>query len=289
MTLDAIVSILVAVTLIELMFATGLGVTLTDVAAAIRDWRLVARASVANYVAVPAATIALLLLIDPDPMTAAGFLILAVCPGAPYGPPLTALAGGQTATSVGLMVLLACSSVALAPLLLPVLIPMTIGSGDLHVDPVAMLGAILGTQLLPLCAGLAVRHWRPNLAARWLHPAVILSKLLNGILLAVLLITQLPDLLRVRPVGIGGMIVLLAISLAAGWVSGRQQKEERRTLALATSIRNVGLGIEITAAAFPGTHAVTAVLAYGVVQLLGSFLVALWWHRNPALTPRAAA
>lgn len=289
MTLDAIITLLVAITLIELMFATGLGVKVADVASAIRDWRLIARAGLVNYVAVPAAAIALLLLIKPDPMTAAGFLILAVCPGAPYGPPLTTLAGGQTAISVGLMVFLACSSVALAPLLLPVLIPLTIGSESLHVDPVAMLGAILGTQLVPLCAGLIVRKWRPNLAARWFKPAVALSKVLNGILLAVLLVTQFFSLLEVRSVGIIGMMVLLAISLAAGWISGRRQEEERRAMSLATSIRNVGLGIEITAAAFPGTHAVTAVLAYGLVQLLGSFLIALWWHQNPALPQHATA
>ncbi len=289
MTLDALISILVAITLIELMFSTGLGVKVADVASAIRDWRQIARAGLANYVAVPAAAIVLLLLVDPDTMAAAGFLILAVCPGAPYGPPLTALAGGRTATSVGLMVFLACSSVIVAPLLLPLLMPLATGNGDVRVDPMAMLGAIIGTQLLPLSAGLAVSQWRPDLAARWLKPAVMFSKILNGILLAVLLVTQFSGLMQIRPIGVLSMMALLAISLAVGWISGGRQEEERRAMSLATSIRNVGLGIGITAAAFPGTPAITAVLAYGLVQLLGSFLIALWWHRNPSLPQPATA
>ena len=118
MSLDRLISPLVAVTLIELMVATGLGVRFKDVLGAANDWRLVARAGLANYVAVPATAILLLLLLDADPMVSAGFLILAVCPGAPYGPPLTAIAGGTTATSVGLMVILAGSSVFVAPAVL---------------------------------------------------------------------------------------------------------------------------------------------------------------------------
>jgi BASS family bile acid:Na+ symporter len=37
-------------------------------------------------------------------MVAAGFVVLAVCPGAPYGPPFTAIAKGSVAVAVGLIV-----------------------------------------------------------------------------------------------------------------------------------------------------------------------------------------
>jgi BASS family bile acid:Na+ symporter len=54
-------------------------------------------------------------------------------------------------------------------------------------------------------------------------------------------------------------------------------------MALTTAIRNVGLGLVITAGAFAGTPAGTVVLVYGLVQLLGSFLLALWWRRRPPM------
>src|SRR3954468_13712111 len=97
------------------MVATGLGIRLADVVDAARDWRLLARAGLVNYVAVPYAAVLLLLLLRIEPTAAAGFLILAVCPGAPFAPPLTALAGGNTAISAGLMMILAGSSVVVAP------------------------------------------------------------------------------------------------------------------------------------------------------------------------------
>src|SRR6478735_10703065 len=124
MSLEQAISLLVSVTLIEMRFATGLGVRLADVFGAAKDGRQLLGAALANYVVVPAAAVTLLLLVDADPLIAAGILILAVCPGAPYGPPLTALARGTTATSVGLMVILAGSSVILAPLLLFLLLPL---------------------------------------------------------------------------------------------------------------------------------------------------------------------
>src|SRR5829696_5048093 len=176
MSPDQVISILVSVTLIEMMLATGLGVRFADVMGAAKDGRQLLGAGLANFVAVPAAAVTLILLVDADPLVATGILILAVCPGAPYGPPLTALARGTTATSVGLMVILAGSSVVLAPLLIFLLLPLTTGGADLHIDPLGMLAIIMVTQLLPLCCGLAISYWRPDLAARWLTPAVAISK-----------------------------------------------------------------------------------------------------------------
>jgi BASS family bile acid:Na+ symporter len=283
MSLDQAISVLVAITLMEMMLATGLGVRLADVTGAARDGRLLLGVGLANYVAVPFAAVLLLLLTDADPMAAAGILILAVCPGAPYAPPLTALARGRTATSVGLMVILAGSSVIIAPVLLFFLLPITSGSADLHVEPLGLLGVILGTQLLPLCCGLAISHWWPDWAARWLAPAVVASKILNAATLAVILTSHFPELLDIRLRGVLAMLILLGVSLGAGWSAGGGKDRDRRTVALTTTIRNVGLGLVIASGTFAGTSAVTAVMVYGLLQLLGSFLLALWWRRGSSL------
>jgi predicted Na+-dependent transporter len=110
MTIDQFINALVTITLIEMMVAIGLGVTFADVIRVARNWRLVAQAVLANYICVPAAAVGLLLLFRAEPMVAAGFLIAAVCPGAPYAPPFTALAKGNVPVSVGLMVMLAGTS-----------------------------------------------------------------------------------------------------------------------------------------------------------------------------------
>ena len=85
--LNLVINLLASVTLFEMMVTIGLGVTLQSVLRVATDWRLVSKAAIASYVIVPAAAVGLLILFHANPYVAAGFLVAAVCPGIPYGPP----------------------------------------------------------------------------------------------------------------------------------------------------------------------------------------------------------
>jgi BASS family bile acid:Na+ symporter len=280
---DKLINVLVTITLIEMMVAIGLSVTFVDLLGVARNWCLVARAALANYVCVPAVTVGLLLLFDAHPMVAAGFLILAVSPGAPYGPPFTAIAKGNVAIAVGLMTILAGSSAIIAPMLLHYLLLLVSGSNQLRVDATRIAGTLLVTQLLPLCAGVAVRQRRPALADRLQKPANLVSKVLNLVMVGLILVAQFHLLAEIRPRGFVGMLVLLIASWAAGWLLGGPETGSRKATTLTTSLRNVGVGLVIATGSFPGTPAVTAALAYGLFEILGSLLLALWWGRSASV------
>jgi BASS family bile acid:Na+ symporter len=286
MKADQLINVLVTITLIEMMVAIGLRVTLVDLAGVARDGRLVGRAALANYVCVPAVTVGLLLLFDPHPMVAAGFLILAACPGAPYGPPFTAIAKGDVAVAVGLMAILAGSSAVVAPILLHYLLPLVSGSEPLKVDAATILSTLMVTQLVPLCVGVALRQWRPLLADRLQKPADLVSKVLNLIVVGLILVVQFHSLKDIRLRAYVGMLTLLIASWAAGWLLAGPKTSIRKTMTLTTSLRNVGVGLVIATSAFAGTPAVTAVLVYGLFGILGSFLLALGWGRARAATRR---
>ena len=283
MTVDGIINVLVTVTLIEMMIAIGLGVTLAEILDVVRNRRLLLQAALANYVCVPAAAVGLLLLFRAQPLVAAGFLIAAACPGAPYGPPFTALAKGNVAAAVGLMVVLAGSSAFLAPLLLGLLLPWVSGGDSPSVHAGKMVVTLLVTQLLPLCVGLVVRQGRPNLAARLLKPANRLSAVLNLSMIGLILAVQFPSLTAIRPVGFLGMLALVLAALVAGWGLGLPGSGNRRAMAISTSVRNVGVGLVIATSSFPGTPAVTATLAFALFQTIVMALVAFGWGRWTAL------
>jgi BASS family bile acid:Na+ symporter len=95
-----------------------------------------------------------------------------------------------------------------------------------------------------------------------------------------ILATQFQMLAQIRARGFLGMLILLAGTLAIGWLAGGSGRDARRTMALTTSLRNVGVGLVIVTGTFPGTPAVSAALAYGIFEVLGSLLVALWWRRS---------
>src|SRR6516225_8620208 len=233
--MDQFINILVTVTLIEMMAAIGLGVTFAELAGAARNWRLVAQAALANYVCVPAITVGLLFLFKAQPMVAAGFLILAVCPGAPFGPPCVKIARGDVAAAVGLMVLLAGSSAILAPVLLHFLLPMMFDDKTLEVDSIKIVASLLVTQLLPLLVGLGLRHWRPGLAAKLQRPANLISAVLSLATVVVILFVHFQMLSEIRLRGYIGMTVLLIGSWVVGWLLGGPGGDLRKSMALTTS------------------------------------------------------
>lgn len=289
MSADRWINLLLTITLAEMMFAVGLGTAPHDVALTMKHWRLMLRAAIANYVLVPAATVVLLLAFQARPMAAAGFLILAVCPGAPYGPPMTAIAKGNVAIAIGWMAILAASSAVLAPLLLGALLPLTSGDARLEIDAARLAGTLVLTQLGPVGAGSALRAWRPSLAANILPAANRISKLLNVAAIGSIVAMQFRMLLGIRWAAFGGMFALMIASLMAGWLLGGPKRELRKTLAIVTSVRNAGVGMVIASSSFPGTPALTAVLAYAIVDLLGVLAIALWWGRRDAVSRRNAA
>jgi BASS family bile acid:Na+ symporter len=284
--MDRLINILVLVTLIEMMLAVGLSVTSAELLSVARSRRLVLRALLANYVCVPALTVVLLLMLGTTPIVAAGFLILALCPGAPFGPPCTAIARGNTTVAVGMMGILAASSALVAPLLLSALLAVMpaadsadAGTGMPEVDAATMVRTLLLTQLVPLAVGLGVRHYWPAVAARLHRPANALSVILGLAVIPLILIVQFDTLNAIRPRGFAGMLLLLIGSLAAGWLLGGPGVGTRRAMALTTSLRNVGVGLVIATSAFPNSAAATAVIAYGIIEILGSLLVAVTWGR----------
>jgi BASS family bile acid:Na+ symporter len=273
-----LVNLLAAVTLVEMMVTLGLGVRASDVLAVGKQVDLLSRALLANYVIVPGAALGLLLVFHASPMVAAGFLVAAVCPGAPYAPPFTSIAKGDVTLAVGLMVVLSASSAILAPVLLGFLLPLAVGHTVVKINVLKMIGTLLGAQLLPLFVGLWIRNTHPLLAERFKRPAKALSLCLNLLLLIVIVFVQFQTLAEIQLRGYFGMMCLVLATLLAGVLVTRQlQSETSKSMIVTTSVRNVGVSLVIATASFPGTAAITAATAYAIFQTVTIAMVVLAW------------
>jgi BASS family bile acid:Na+ symporter len=135
--------------------------------------------------------------------------------------------------------------------------------------------------------GLAVHQWFPTLAARLQNPANLIGRALGLAAVGSILLAQFRMLTAIRPAGFAGMLVLLIASLASGWLAGGPDPWGRKAVAMATSLRNVGVGLVIATGSFAGTPAVSAALAYGIIEIVGSLLLAMMWGRSTA--PRRPA
>jgi BASS family bile acid:Na+ symporter len=276
----AVITLLNVTALVAIMLAMGMQVKFQAVTGSVRPLHRVGLALVANYILVPAVTIGLLHLFQAAPMISVGFLILAVCPGAPISPPATTIARGNVAWAIGIMVILAGLSAVLSPALLSLLIPRVAPDSDLRIDFLAIVRTLLVAQMFPLAVGLAIHHWLPKLAQKIVRPISAGANVLLLVLVVVILATQYETLATVRPRGWMGMALLFFASLGIGWVCGTDLAI-RKALAVTTAARNAAVGLVIVNNNFPESAAVTAVVAYALVSILGAFGAALLLGKFP--------
>lgn len=265
-----LIKLLNVIALMAMMLSIGLKVTFAQVTASARHIRLVVLAIVANFVLVPLVTVGLLLGFQAPALASAGFLILAVCPGAPMGPSFTAIARGDVSLATGLMVILAGLSAVLAPALLTVLLGWLAPESDLHIDYLAIASTLLVTQILPLGVGLSMHEWAPRLTGCLVKPVSVLANLLLLVVVALIVATQYETLAAFRLRGWIGMLVLLAASLGTGWICCGPGRATRSALAVTTGVRNAAVGLVIVSTNFADTPAMTAVVAYALVSIFGT-------------------
>lgn len=277
--MDALINVMASITLFVMMMTVGIGVNFGDVLKVAANWRLSLRAAIANYLFVPLFAVGLLLYFHPRPMVAVGFLVAVICPGAPFGPPLTAIAKGRVVTAVGLMAVLAGSSAIIAPLLLRFLLPAIGVPSDLMLNPLNVIKVLMLSQFLPLCLGLWLRRSQPAWTGRWKNVFTRVSTLLNVWLLVLILVVQFNMLRQIRLRGYLGMLALVLATIIVGWVMGGPHRDERKTMAIITSTRNVGVALVIVAGTFPGTPAITATIAFALFQIVLVLLIAAAWGR----------
>jgi len=103
---------------------------------------------------------------------------------------------------------------------------------------------------------------------------VALRSAFEPVPLAPSLAAQFDTLAAIRLRGWIGMDLLFFASLGIGWLCGGKDIAIRKALPVTTAARNAAV-LVIVNSNFPETAAVTAVVAYALVSILGTFAVAV--------------
>jgi bile acid:Na+ symporter, BASS family len=245
------------------MLGMGLGLRVADIAAPLRNRRLVTLSLVANFIVMPALAVALARLLRLDEALGIGLLLLGASGGAPLLPKLAQMARGNLAFAVGLMVLLMVITVGYIPIVLPALLP------GISVNPAQIARSLVVLMLLPLGGALAVNAYRPQLAARVKPP---LDRIANISLIALIALQTLLNLRSVAAVfgtfGILAAVVFLAAGYATGWVLGGPANDTRVVLGLGTSQRNIAASLVVAGQSFDDPTVVVMVVVVAVASSL---------------------
>lgn len=214
------------------MFGLGLASTVRDLAAPLRNLRLIVSALAINFVLLPGVAWLLTRLVPFDFDLKIGLILMSVVAGAPLAIRATQLARGDVILAGSLVTLQVIVTVCYLPLVLPILIP------GIAVDATAVAMPLFLQVLLPLAAGLLMNVRYPD-EAEMTRP--IMAEIAN-ISLAIMLVLNLSNIPRVLGlIGTGalaGAVAIILTGLAAGYLLGGPGPQTRRALALGSAQRN---------------------------------------------------
>jgi bile acid:Na+ symporter, BASS family len=269
--LSRAVPVAILIFVVSSMLAVGLSLSVSQIVAPLRNWKLVALALLANFVLMPLVAIGIAQLLRLDQPLGVALLLLGTAAGAPFLPKLASVAKGSLAFAVGLMVLLMVLTVGYMPLVLPFLLK------GVSVDPTQIARSLVLLMLLPLALGLAVRARYAVAAAKGASILNRVSTLSLGVMIVLQLVTNMRNILDLFGTrGVLASIVFLIVGFGLGWVLGGPADETKSVMALGTGQRNIAAALVVAGQNFTDPKVVVMVVVVAVVGMLVLMPLARW-------------
>jgi bile acid:Na+ symporter, BASS family len=241
-----------------------------------RQPRLLARSLLSMNVVMPLVAMGLVVAFDLPLAVKIALVALAISPVPPLLPNKEATAGGRVSYAIGLLVALALFSIVVVPITVSWFASVFDRSG--HIAPAQVAKVVLSSILVPLAAGIAVRHFFPALASKLARPVSIVGMVL-------LVLSGLPLLFAAWPaalalIGSGTVLVFAAmavIGLAVGHALGGPDPSTRTVLALSTTSRHPAVALSVAlGSGADKMQALAAVLLYVIIAALISVPYVAW-------------
>lgn len=261
--LERAVPVATVVFVVSSMISMGLGLKIAQLAAPLKNPRLVTMSVLVNFVAVPAGAIAITRILRLDEPFSIGLLLLGVAAGAPFLPKLAEIAHGNLAFAVALMVLLMIVTVGYLPLVMPLLLP------GVSVDPARIARSLVVLMLLPLAIALGINAKWPAIAARTKPLFDRLSSLGLVLVVVLLIVVNFSKVLSVfgtRAILAG--LLFIALGYAVGWAAGGPRADNRVVLGLGTAQRNIAAALVVGGQSFNDPGVVVMVVVVAIASLL---------------------
>ncbi len=250
------------------MLSMGTSLTMKQIAAPLKNTKLVILALVANFVVAPLLGIALAKVFQLETGLATGLILVSVVAGAPFLPKLAETAKGDVAFSVGLMVLLMVVSIIFAPIVLPFILP------GVAVSAWAIAKPLIFLMLIPLAIGLFLKARYPETADH-LQPifAQIANLSLMFMFILVLVVNWSTLMGAFGTMAFIAAAILVVVLFLAGYLMGGSDSGNRSVMGLGTGQRNLGAAMAIAGANFASQPNVIVMII--VVAVIGLVLLML--------------
>jgi BASS family bile acid:Na+ symporter len=266
-----------AIMLVALTFGAGLQVNREHLVAVFKNVNLLVWALIANVIVIPALGVLLAKLFRLPPYVATGYLLMAIAPGVPFVLASVRKRGGSLGFAIALEVLLPLISIVTVPLTAALVLPAAVG----EIPVGQFVKTLVIFQLAPILVGIIVGYRATGLAEKLARPLQLVFFIAAIALIAIVFPKLVESVATVYGShGMLAMLCLVLLSLAVGWAFGGPARENRRVLAIGSTLRNIGLCALIATTNFREVQVISAVMCYFIIQFVVVTVTGVYFART---------
>lgn len=264
-------SVVVPVAVALLSFTASLDMAVADVARTVARPKALIAGLVAQLTVLP--VVALLLgLAGCPPLVAAALILVALAPSGPTSNYLAALARGDLPLSVLMTVFGTLISVVTIPSFLPLLLPFAgLPAQEVAVPAGHLLGGMVVTVLIPVCAGMALSRRYPEAVQRWRPRMARVASAVFALLIIGAIAAEREALGAVVVKAGAWVLGANLLTMAGGALFARVaglDGSRAATFALKCAVQNVSIALVISITMMQRLDIAAIAALYGIVQLL---------------------
>ena len=269
--------IVLAISLIIIMFGMGLSLTLADFKRVLTYPKAMVIGLACQFITLPLIGYLIATSLNLSPTSAIGIMLLAACPGGPTSNMLTYMAKGDLALSVSLTAVASLLSVLTIPFVMQ--FAMTEFSGmdqTVSVDAATMIQQLLLIVLIPVGIGMWVKGKFPAFSAKMERPVKIASAIIF-ILVVVGVTISIMDVFMSYLKEAGLPAILLNIStMTLGFllaVAFKLKRTQAISISIETGIQNGTLAITLATIALNNVEYAIVPSIYGLLMFVSAGII----------------
>jgi predicted Na+-dependent transporter len=260
--LESLAGLSVLVFVISSMLSMGLSLKIKQILDPLKDTRLVIMALVANFILVPLVAYIITLVFALDLSISTGLILVSTAAGAPFLPKLVEVAKGNTAFSVGLMVLLMVVTIVYLPIVLPLLL------SGVEVNPLDIAQSLVVMMLMPLAIGLFIKARYDDTAEKIRPTFASASNLAILVLIVLGVVLNFKSMIAlVGSMGLLAAAIFVAAAFFIGYLLAGKDRGIKSGMGLGTAQRNISAALVVAAQNFDA-DVITFILVYSVIGFI---------------------
>lgn len=282
--MDNLPTIILAVSLIIIMFGMGLSLTVEDFKRVFIAPKAIIIGLINQLLLLPIIGFILIKFISVPPEIAIGVIILAACPGGPTSNLITHLAKGDTALSVSLTAISSFFTLLTIPFIINLGLQTVLGENTLiQLNIVQTIAQVFVIVLIPVLLGMLLKAKKEAFADRMEKPVRTASAIVFVLVLAGVIIKEKSNLVSYfQQAGIITLILNL-MTMALGLLVAKVAKlsfKQGVSISIESGIQNGTLAISIATVLLSNTAYAIAPAVYSLIMFFTGGIIIFWSLRK---------